>query len=354
MPRRHLGSLAWPLFLLLTALFGAGFKGTGEEGSDFSFVYVAIDRSTKKTELYLKRSSPASVPTKLTDMNTEYEHDPRPAVSTDNLSALFTHTSDWPNMYRIAGLDQPTPSVTKWADNTGSAASFFPDQDKKVVFIAPLGVSLRSAKYDGSESVEEAAQDVGLYYGASASPTLDKGNPFYDKVVFSFASNEDKSLKPHLFVKESGVVYPFLFKPLTATSSISETWPAISPDAKRIAYIRDGYLALCDLHEDDKTNSACDNDFAFAGLTADTPCWTADGSRIVFSTKRDGNAEIYSVSAANADDLENLTNSPDTDDVQPACFPNPIHQARTTIESPVNPQQPSPVIELNQLDWIKK
>lgn len=317
---------------------GGSTTGTGGTGSvslaptteinayrrpDFSFVYVAIDRTTKKTELYLKSSAPNSVAKKLTNMNTEYEQDSHPAVSIDNQSVIFTHTSDWPNMYRITGLDQATPTVTQWAGNTGFGVSFFPDQDR-VIFFTPSGRSLRASKYDGSGNVEEAAQDSGVYYGASASPTLEKPSVFYGKIILSFDLDDDGPTKPDLFLKELGNVYPFRFRPLATTPSVSETWPSISPDAKRLAFVRDGYLALCDLHQDEKTNPVCDNAFAFVGLTAENPCWTADGSRIVFSTKRDGNSEIYSVSATNASELENLTNSPGTDDVQPACFPNQV------------------------------
>lgn len=317
---------------------GGSTTGTGGTGSaslaptpkalayrrpEFSFVYVAIDRTTKKTELYLKGSAPDAVAKKLTSMNSEYEQDPHPAVSIDNASVIFTHTSDWPQMYRVTGLDQPEPSVAKWAQATGSLASFFPDKDK-AIFLAPLGGSIRTTKYDGTEENEESEKDVGFYRGASVVPTLDKGNPFYGKIVFAFDPDEDQALKPDLFVKESGVVYPFRFKRLLDTPGVSETWPSVSPDGKRVAFVRDGFLALCDLHQDEKQNLSCDNAFAFVGLTAENPCWTADGSRIVFSTKRDGNSEIYSVSATNASELENLTNSPGTDDVQPACFPNQV------------------------------
>jgi len=322
--------------------------------ADFSFVYVAIDRSTKKTEVYLKTSATDSQPKKLSNMNAEYEQDPRPSVSMDNFSVIFTHTADWPQMYRITSLDQAEPSVSKWSKATGSGASFFADQEKSV-FMAPLGVSLRMSKYDGTEEKEESEKGVGFYYGVSVNPTLDRTNAFYDKIVFSFDHDEDQPDKPALYVKDSGVIYPAKFQPLTNSPGVSEKWPSISPDGKRIAYVRDGLLAVCDLHYDTKNNLVCDNHASFAGLTADTPCWTADGSRIVFSTTKDGNAEIYAVGASNAADLQNLTNSPNTDDVQPGCFPNPIYTAIKDLRIPANSTNKSISVDYNQFNMtIKK
>ena len=43
------------------------------------------------------------------------------------------------------------------------------------------------------------------------------------------------------------------------------------------------------------------------------PCWSPDGSRILFPSDRDGNREIYLMNA-DGSELKNLTNHPATDD----------------------------------------
>ncbi len=51
------------------------------------------------------------------------------------------------------------------------------------------------------------------------------------------------------------------------------------------------------------------------------PAWSPDGSRIAFTSDRDGNAEVY-VMNADGSDLTRLTNNPAEDDA-PAWSPVP-------------------------------
>jgi len=323
---------------------------------DFSFVYVSIDRSTKKVELYLKSSAPDTTPKKLTGFDTTYESPLLPTISLDAQRVLFTNPLDSPALYQLSGLDQPTPTVSKWGDNPGYLVRYHPEEDK-TVFIAAPGASLRSAKQDGSGGTDETSNEGGTCYGVSLSPVRDHSDPTYGRIVFGYDGDGNQPLKPVLAMKDpfsNDPQNPGTFFSLTGAHSLSETSPAISPDGKRIAYVRDGYLALCDLHDTKDWKAVCDNAFAIPGLTAENPCWTADGSRIVFSTKRDGNAEIYSVAATNAYELENLTNSPDTDDVQPACFPNPVVTMNKEIRLPANPPAQAFPVDSTQFDGIRK
>ena len=53
------------------------------------------------------------------------------------------------------------------------------------------------------------------------------------------------------------------------------------------------------------------------------PSWSPDGKRIAFASYRKGDAEIY-VMNVNGKNLQNLTNNPHHDDINPAWFNSPF------------------------------
>jgi len=101
-------------------------------------------------------------------------------------------------------------------------------------------------------------------------------------------------------------------------SPVEETWPAWSPDGRRLAFERkfDADSAHIFL-----MNPDCS---AIVQLTHGLghnfyPSWSPDGTRIVFASDRDGNWEIYVINA-DGSGLTRLTNDP-RDDMVPAWAP---------------------------------
>jgi Tol biopolymer transport system component len=101
-------------------------------------------------------------------------------------------------------------------------------------------------------------------------------------------------------------------------NSVSDYWPAWSPNGRKIAFNsdRDGNPEIYVMNEDGSgqtritNNSAADSD----------PAWSPDG-RVVFSSNRDGNFEIY-VMNADGSGQTRITNTPLTSEHQPTWSPD--------------------------------
>ncbi|HSA59623.1 MAG TPA: hypothetical protein VLJ37_08060 [bacterium] len=311
---------------------------------DVRFVYVSIDKATPpKGALILRSTDPNVSPKVLATLTTPPL---LPSFSIDGLSVVYRNQGA-KRLYRITGFDQTPPPFAPWGDNDGSSVAWSPEEDKAVYAASDISGFgfLRVSKADGSapEDLSEKGNDLypGVYLGVTISPALQKSDPSYDHVIFSYDPDGDGPFKPYLGMKNpyqnSGLYDWAMYLHLTKFAG-SETWPAFSPDAKRLVYVRNGDLAFCDYHVDKGGDGSCDDFFAIPGLRAANPCWADDG-RVIFSTTRDGNAEIYSVNPYNAYEIENLTKNPNTEDVQPACFPphpmvNQVKEIRVEEASP--------------------
>lgn len=122
-------------------------------------------------------------------------------------------------------------------------------------------------------------------------------------------------------------------------------WPAWSPDGGRIAFFSpsaDGRLALrLYTLEDGKVTDLVSNGFDNA-----RPEWSPDGSLIAFMTNRNGNYDIYTVSADGMR-LAQLTRASE-DDTSPAWQPRPadldfsntaLGQGVNVVQGPIDPSQ---------------
>jgi Tol biopolymer transport system component len=100
-------------------------------------------------------------------------------------------------------------------------------------------------------------------------------------------------------------------------SPVEETWPAWSPDGRRLAFERK-FIGGTDIYMMNADGSG------IVQLTHGPahnfhPSWSPDGTRIAFASNRDGNWEIYVIDA-DGSGLTRLTNDP-RDDLTPAWSP---------------------------------
>jgi len=80
-------------------------------------------------------------------------------------------------------------------------------------------------------------------------------------------------------------------------------FPRISPDGKRVAVEIDPQIWLFDLVRDTLMR------FTFEGQTNETPVWTPDSKRIIFTSSKDGPRTLYWQLADGSGGLERLTRS---------------------------------------------
>ena len=324
---------------------------------DVRFVYVSIGKTTPPKGALILRSTDPNVSPKV--LATLAPPALLPAFTIDGQSVVYRNQGA-KRLYRITGFDQTPPPFAPWGDNDGSSVAWSPKEDKAVYAASDVNGFgfLRISKADGSapEDLTEKGNDLypGVYLGVTVSPALLKSDPSYGHIIFSYDPDGDGPFKPYLGMKNpyqnAGLYDWAMYLHLTKFPG-SETWPAFSPDAKRLVYVRNGDLAFCDYHVDKGGDGTCDDFFAIPGLRASNPCWADDG-RILFSTTRDGNAEIYSVNPYNAYEIENLTKSPNTDDVQPACFPP--HPMFTQVKEIRAEEPPSSAVPLDSYAPIQK
>ncbi len=106
--------------------------------------------------------------------------------------------------------------------------------------------------------------------------------------------------------------------PLTAEGA-NETWPAVSPDGNRIAFVADQpgnpELYVMSAEGGDATQLT-----TLGAENLESPSWSPDGTRVVFNADPDGNDEIYVINLE-TQELVQLTDNASTDR-EPAWSPD--------------------------------
>ena len=123
--------------------------------------------------------------------------------------------------------------------------------------------------------------------------------------------------------------------PFRLTNDLATDWhPDFSPDGTRIVFSsnRDGKSEIYVMNTDGTgirrlTNNSTDDD---------CPAWSHDGKKIAFQSKRDGNMEVYVMESDGSNQI-NLTNNP-AEDTRPAWSPDDTRIAfgSNSLDSPFN------------------
>ena len=103
------------------------------------------------------------------------------------------------------------------------------------------------------------------------------------------------------------------------TNGAADRQPAWSPDGQRLAFQRvvSGTAEIFTI----KSDGTGENRLTFNAIDDTEPAWSPNGALIAFTTNRDGNNEVYVMSASDGSNPINLTNNPGRDG-KPDWSPN--------------------------------
>jgi eukaryotic-like serine/threonine-protein kinase len=140
----------------------------------------------------------------------------------------------------------------------------------------------------------EGVRDAGVTTGSGATHFSLSGD---GTLVYVPGNPEQETQRKLVWVDRAGAE-----QPLTAPARAYD-FPQLSPDGQRVAVEIGPQVWLVDLSRDTLTR------FTFEGPTNETPHWTPDGKRIVFSSSKEGPRNLFSQLADGSGGLERLTTS---------------------------------------------
>lgn len=218
---------------------------------------------------------------------------------------LYVVNADGTGLTDLASLTPiDTPIPPAWSPDGGRIAIEIGDGGPGG------GIGIHVVNADGSGSTNLTNNPAGDA-GPSWSP---------DGTKIAFTSNRDGSPEIYVMAADgSGLTR------LTNNTAVDAA-PSWSPDGSLIAFVsdRDGNLEVYVMNTDGsgQVNLTNSPENEFSSPVGHFPlAWSPDGSRIAFMSDRDGDIEIYAVSADGSGQV-NLTNTPQANETFPAWSPD--------------------------------
>lgn len=334
------GVVAATILLALANPAQAAFRG---ESGQIAFV---SERDDSDGEIYTMNEDG----TNTTRLTNNPAFDALPSFSPDGKKVAFTSRRDINDEIYVTdptdldgdGNGENLTRITNTSSNEFQPA-FSPDGERMVFTSNQNGNEIYMMDADGTNRIRltnNVARD--------ARPAF---SPKGDRVAFT--SNRDGDDEIYMMDAKDidGDGNGDYLTKLTNNTGVIDTHANFSPDGERVAFTSnlDGDFEIYVTHADGGGNSTrlTDNQgvVGLPNLARDEfPAFSPDGSRIAFSSGRDGNFEIYTMDAAdengdgNGDNPKRLTNDPETDskpdwgptpevpvDIKPEGCPNPLN-----------------------------
>jgi serine/threonine-protein kinase len=163
-----------------------------------------------------------------------------------------------------------------------------------VLLAAPFDVARLEVK-GGPVPLVEGVRDAGLVGAATGAAQF--GFSSDGTLVYVPGNVESGAPRGLVWVNRAGAEQPLAVPPR------AYDFPQLSPDGQRVAVEIGPQIWLLDLMRDTLTR------FTFDGPTNETPVWTPDGKRIVFTSSKEGPRNLFWQLADGSGGLERLTTS---------------------------------------------
>lgn len=288
-----------------------GFDGFPTWSPDGKQIAFGSDRDGNN-DIYVMNADGSSV-IRLTH---EPSDDIFPYWSPDGAHILFTTNRDGDDELYVMNIDGTHQiDLTNNPAGDGGAAAWSPDS-KQIVFTSgrdPGGFYIMNA--DGSDqslittdvggwpSIQPNVMDVPASAEATAVPT-ESAAALRGRIVFEDFQGDNAAEIYVINADGSGLTQ------LTDTTGFDGE-PFWSPDGTKIVFTssRDGQAEIYVMNADGTDPVRLTNNPAIEEL----PSWSPDGSKILFNSERDGNPEVYLMNDDGSDPI-NLTNNESFDD----------------------------------------
>lgn len=250
----------------------------------------------------------------ITQRTFDAANDSDPYFSTDGESIAFTSNRNIQMGYEIytmtkKGLDQkPITLATgddlapSWGGNIYPLSRIIPTIEESQQQIPGKDIDL----FINDKAWETPPGSRGS--GEGKPPTLTCAESFKGKILYDSHYNHGSGSDPEIYCMN-----PDGSGQMQLTFNDDETWdqaPSKSPDGKWAVFMsdRDGNQNIYLMSAEGGEQAALTLFLAYDGA----PVWSPDGTKIAFSSERDGNAEIYVMDAAGANQ-KRLTVNPGED-----------------------------------------
>jgi Tol biopolymer transport system component len=313
-----IGSLNRPWLLPLIAIVAAALAGCGE--SDDRPHLVVYEASTGGVTNIFTIDPTTGETAQLTDAD---DFDGNPSWSPDRKHIVFSSKRDDPEAFDLYVMDADGGNVRRLTEtpDAGELSPRYSPDGKRIAYVSDDGDSW--TVWEMSAAGDDKRRLAGSYDFAEFPAWTPDGRLLYFAAIEEAAANAAGSSAVDIYATSSentAHIYSVDLRTLEVQTRIRtagiDVCPHISPDGERLVYAStstaDSATHRIFSHDLDSgdTTGASDTPLTDGSARSDYPDPSPDGSRLVFTSERDGNTEMY-IMNADGTEQRRLTHTPE-------------------------------------------